>query len=152
MKKIIFLTLVTTSGFFSLAQEQNTLPEQGNVGIGTTTPSAKLDVRGNVKLDGGVELPGLPSANSAANKEFVLIKSDGGVEKIYGEVIVREIGDAIYVEKGCGIEDMEHPTWSNGLNKLYSNCSSVRVGVATNDPRFNLDVRGITYSKALALG
>ncbi|MGV3632155.1 MAG: hypothetical protein ACO1O6_13175, partial [Bacteroidota bacterium] len=46
----------------------------------------------------------------------------------------------------------EHPTWSNGLNKLYSNCSSVRVGVATNDPRFNLDVRGITYSKALALG
>ncbi len=154
MKKIAFALCSLTIAAISIhaQQESNSLPEQGNVGIGTTNPSVKLDVKGKVKIDGEVELPSLPSGNSAANKEFVLIKADGSVEKIYGEVIVREIGDAIYVEKGCSEDELNHPTWSNGINKLYSNCSSVRVGIATNEPRFSLDVHGTGYAQKLALG
>jgi hypothetical protein len=39
-----------SSLFFTSIQAQNTLPTTGNVGIGTTTPSATLDVEGSTKL------------------------------------------------------------------------------------------------------
>ncbi len=163
MKKLLFTCFTLATGFLN-SQLENTVPTEGNVGLGTLSPNAKLDVKGTVHIDStlkvrktltaesGVEFPNLPAANSSANKEFVLIKSDGGIEKIYGEVVLREIGDAIYEEKGCGLEDLAHPTWSNGLNKLYSYCPEVRVGIATNEPRFNLDVRGTAYANKLALG
>ncbi|MCB9224265.1 MAG: hypothetical protein H6582_08830 [Crocinitomicaceae bacterium] len=47
--KIYALILVATISFASLSQ--NTFPTNGNVGINTTNPSAKLDVNGNMKVD-----------------------------------------------------------------------------------------------------
>jgi hypothetical protein len=49
--------LISTSIFFftlfgpAMVSAQNTFPATGNVGIGTTTPSEKLDVRGNIRLN-----------------------------------------------------------------------------------------------------
>lgn len=52
MKKNITLILGTfiIVPFLSLAQN-NTIPNAGNVGLGTINPTAKLDVNGNVKID-----------------------------------------------------------------------------------------------------
>jgi hypothetical protein len=51
MKKITILLLTITPCFFALSQQENTLPQQGNVGIGTMTPQVKLDVKGKVSID-----------------------------------------------------------------------------------------------------
>ncbi len=51
MKKILLLTI--TIGTFS-AQAQNTFPTSGNVGIGTTQPSAGLDVNANMRVDSSI--------------------------------------------------------------------------------------------------
>lgn len=165
MKKLFITICSITLGFASLnAQQENILPDQGNVGLGTLNPSAKLDVKGNVKIDssmmvkknlvveGDVDIPHLPPINSAAGKDFVIVKSDGGLEKLSADVVFTQVGEVIYVEKGCETDDLAHPTWSNGLNKIYSHCPQVQVGLATNDPQFTLDVRGTTYSNKLLLG
>jgi hypothetical protein len=44
---LILSLLVATNTLFS----QNTIPSNGNVGIGTTNPSALLDVNGNMVVD-----------------------------------------------------------------------------------------------------
>ena len=52
MKTKLFLV---TSLFFGVTQlsfsQENELPDAGNVGIGTTSPTEKLDVRGGAKID-----------------------------------------------------------------------------------------------------
>lgn len=51
--------------FLSYGQE-NELPEEGNVGIGTTNPTAKLDVRGSVVIDSTLQVNDSLSVNSSA--------------------------------------------------------------------------------------
>ena len=48
MKRILFITLALCS---LSTYAQNTLPQTGDVGIGTTNPSAKLDVNGHTIVD-----------------------------------------------------------------------------------------------------
>jgi hypothetical protein len=50
MKNLTITVLSLFIGATSYAQD-NTLPPTGNVGIGTLTPSAKLDVNGNAIID-----------------------------------------------------------------------------------------------------
>lgn len=50
MKKLLFITSIIILTVTSNAQN-NTYPTTGNVGIGTTTPSAKLDVNGRAIID-----------------------------------------------------------------------------------------------------
>lgn len=53
MKKLLFSACLL-AGFGVFAQQQNTIPQNGNVGIGTTNPSAKLDVNGSAVFDSTV--------------------------------------------------------------------------------------------------
>lgn len=43
-------------------------------------------------------------------------------------------------------------SWTGELQKLYTACPDVFVGIGTNQPRVNLDVRGTTYTHRLAIG
>ncbi|MEH3112267.1 hypothetical protein [Pedobacter terrae] len=49
MKKTI-LTLIFTSAVKFVFAQVNTFPAQGNVGIGTSTPQEKLDIKGNILI------------------------------------------------------------------------------------------------------
>lgn len=159
MKKIVF-TFFTAVGGFVLAQQENTIPSEGNVGLGTLNPSAKLDVNGNVHIDSTlkvkkgltveeeVHFTHLPQAEGAG-EEFMLIRPDGKIFKGNADFIAGQIGQEIYTEKEC---ELPTPTWFNGPNKIYTHCPEVYVGIATRDPKFNLDVRGTSYSEKLALG
>src|SRR5690606_6892403 len=52
MKKNLVTTVLFTAAIFgSVFAQQNTIPSNGNVGLGTTNPNAKLDVNGRVKID-----------------------------------------------------------------------------------------------------
>jgi hypothetical protein len=46
--------------------------------------------------------------------------------------------------------NVSNPTWSNGLNKIYSRCA--RVGIYNSNPRVALDVTGNAYVAKLAIG
>lgn len=70
-KNLSFLLLFVTS--FMTAQ--NALPTTGNVGIGTTNPSAELDVKGNTQLESVVV------KDQAEFEKPVKIKDDLEVEK-----------------------------------------------------------------------
>ena len=48
--KILLISLLTSFTMFAQNQ-QNTLPATGNVGVGTTTPSTKLQVNGSMRVD-----------------------------------------------------------------------------------------------------
>lgn len=44
------------------------------------------------------------------------------------------------------------PRWFSGMNKLYTSCPMVQVGIKTSEPKYDLDVRGSSYSLRLGLG
>lgn len=52
--KILALLMLSTTALFS--QTVNMLSDTGNVGVGTTSPSTKLEVIGDTKLDGNLEI------------------------------------------------------------------------------------------------
>ncbi|MCE3295438.1 MAG: hypothetical protein K0R65_1152 [Crocinitomicaceae bacterium] len=159
MKKILFTAFTVVTGFV-LSQQENTLPAEGNVGLGTLNPSAKLDVNGNVHIDSTLKVKkGLTAEEevrfthlepvSEGEQDFMLIRPDGKIFKGNAEFMAGRIGELIYTEKECG---STAPTWYNSANKIFSACPDVYVGIATNEPRFSLDVRGTSYSRKLALG
>lgn len=51
MKTLLLLTLFCIGGRYLSFAQDNTIPTTGNVGLGTMTPSARLDVNGNMKVD-----------------------------------------------------------------------------------------------------
>lgn len=51
MKKLLLITGLILSLNYSFSQTANTVPATGNVGLGTTSPTTKLQVCGDVKVD-----------------------------------------------------------------------------------------------------
>lgn len=49
--------------FYGNAQEWMRLTNAGNLGVGTTTPAATVDVAGTLNVSGAVSFPGLPSGS-----------------------------------------------------------------------------------------
>lgn len=56
--KTMFLFSFLFISFKFCAAQTNTFPSSGNVGIGTTSPSAKLDVNGDFKVNSGAIFSG----------------------------------------------------------------------------------------------
>jgi len=110
----------------------------GNVGIGTSTPQEKLDVGGNVVLRNRVILPNLDPAVGSENIVFI---------DAYGDLKMgdpEDIGNAIYdfENEPCPAGNIQSPVWQNGVNKIFTYCPQIKVGIGTDDPLYDLDVRG----------
>lgn len=155
------------------AQQENVIPEVGRVGIGTLNPSAKLDVNGHVRIDstllikdsiliekdarvqedlkveGQLYLPNTTSIGTYSD-ETILTKDGNGLVKSF---TVSALNDVLY-SKVCPTdpnEDILSPTWSNGLNKIYTDCPKINVGIGTMNPRVKLDVIGTSQTTRFAI-
>ena len=170
MKKITYL-LSLTALFISHQSfsQENVVPENGNVGLGTTTPNARLQVAGSARIDstlivsdsvvmassasvgedlkvsGNLYLPNIPVLNSIHDETILLTNAEGLTEKASMDVL-----NNILYSKHCSAVGgvVQSPTWANGPNKIFSECPEVRVGIGTANPSRSLDVTGDIKSGA----
>ena len=175
MKKNLTISFLLLNLFGGILHAQNNvLPQNGDVGIGTTNPSAKLDVNGHVRIDstllikdsiliqkdariiedlkveGQVYFPNIEYANGLTNTDLLVKDQNGQVLK----TPVLNLGEMLY-SIPCFTDvsgDVSHPVWANGLNKIYNDCPPVNVGIGTDAPRVKLDVIGAISVNSLAIG
>ena len=148
---------LTLSPYAVMAQvdgTSNVFPQDGNVGIGTTTPGAKLDVNGDITLTGGYDNPRSLRLNGGNSYGY-----------LYGNF--NTLGDGIhmgynyYVDSG-GQHNIIHPGGGtsrismkygeldfatagvdagNPTSKMFIN-SAGNIGIGTTSPQAKLDVSG----------
>jgi len=168
MKKIVLLTAIcfAVNSFGQI----NNVPASGQVSLGTGSPCAgkQLTVNGNTRMmgdnlvDGQMRIDGMTVMNGVVRmdsiasyaglpEDFELVVRDdyGNVTRITRDFLVSALMQPIDY---CGGGDVTNPSWFNGLNKLFSPCPQVNVGIGTSTPYFNLDVHGETFTVKLLVG
>lgn len=114
----------------------------GNVGIGTLTPQAKLDVGGDVIFRNNVTIPNIPAAVDPLNLNVLMTDPTGAVSTSDMDNLMDIIyGPCDLALAGGGSLP---PHWTSEIGEIYAICD-VKVGIGTDDPLYKLDVRGNGY-------
>lgn len=164
---------IIAAAFFLLAgslqaQDQNLLNNTGNVGIGTSLPTEKLQVKGNIKVDsallvsrsaeigqdltvtGNVLIMGDVQANNrlylphtdrgeTTGNQLMMIDEAGLVSRLDIPTVV----GTVYQPLTCPSSGLVNPTWTNAPSKLYVNCpDDLKVGIGTSAPTHRFHVVG----------
>lgn len=174
-KSLLIAVLAHTSSFFA---QSNVLPSNGNVGIGTTTPTEKLQVHGTARIDSTLTVDSVKITGSARldkdlnigrnlildhieninpNEVYstLMVKSDGTVhstpKKIDG--LPAEIPPCLVDFEGNPVYTGTYWTYDNPNHSLYTgHCFDAKVGINRWNPSVALDVNGTTRSTRLVLG
>jgi hypothetical protein len=161
MKKITYLlsltALLITSQAFS---QENVIPENGNVVLGTTPPRARLQVAGSarmdstlvvndsvtmsssarvgadLKVDGDLYLPNIATISHLGTENILVSGANGLVQNFSFPSLT-----GVVYSGPCDLAGV-NPTWNNGPGKIFVGCPAVRVGIGTTSPEYTLDVRG----------
>jgi hypothetical protein len=129
-----------TGGIDQITNERMRIDGAGNVGIGTTTPSQKLDVNGNINASsniisqGSVVVDG-PSANTGTLAPGLLFGSLGA-------------GEGVSSKRTAGTNQYGLDFYTSYTNRLAIT-NGGNVGIGTNAPTAKLDVSG-TYKLGVA--
>ena len=127
-------------------------PFGGNVGIGTTSPSAKLDVNGEIRARGLIQF--VDSTGSNQSDPYYFYKTNGGDGNNQLRLVIQDNSDERFeiwgngcsTSGGCGANPVRsHYFQANG--KTYH---SGNVGIGTTSPSYKLHVNGTAYSTGKA--
>ena len=108
-----------------------------------------LRVDGTAKFFGNVKMEALGNVGALdANSEIVIILPNGQLKKgTFGMM-----ASAMYELALCVPGDIANPMWANGINKIFSPCPQVNVGIGNNAPAHKLHVTGTSYATRLLAG
>jgi hypothetical protein len=109
-----------------------------NVGIGTSTPTARLDVAGNANISGTLNVGGL--AANIVNTTTIVDASITGPKIANGAVTDAKITGPISAAKLTGVLTLPANGLAIGVNQLVA--SGGNIGIGTTTPGFTLDVNG----------
>jgi hypothetical protein len=172
MKKL-FLSVIACATLTAHAQLSNSVPAAGPVGIGTVTPyaGAQLTVNGVARILNALTADGILTANSSAilhsyvrmsgiasyggdfsDVEILVRSADGNITRETLFDVAIALGTPPSDFSYCSPDSITAPRWFHGINKLFSPCPQVKVGVGTNTPTHNLDVKGTTFTVRLKVG
>ena len=84
---IILACFVALGGCIESMAQSNALPTTGNVGIGTTSPSALLDVNGNGSDSGGIALDDLTNLPYVHNRIYAGTTNTSGFNIHFGDTV-----------------------------------------------------------------
>jgi hypothetical protein len=147
MKLFYLLVLAVLFSAFS-SHAQNTFPATGNVGIGTTSPQASLDVKGNIQLSSALlpmgvmtELPG--TGTPLVNLSLNFRETNKNINYVGGAMRIDSRSDSPLFQW------LARPAGSGTENTVMAILTNGYVGIGTNTPREALSVNGNIRSKSI---
>src|SRR6476661_1847111 len=138
---------LTDLQFYTTATERMRISENGNIGIGTTSPQAKLDILGGADNNGGNDLVALAFQwHGSGYRHFLRSRHNGGLGGGGNDL-------DFYLNNSSTAAGSSAPGTGNvQVMTLENNNGTARVGVGTSGPAYALDVVGdLNSSNALRL-
>lgn len=123
-----FFTGASTS--FSGLTEKMTIANNGNVGIGNSSPNAKLDVNGNVKIANGLDVTGsVKIANGTQGANKVLTSDAAGNASWQAQVGSYENLERFYVTTNAGFSGFTCNVAYNLSNNISINTTNGTITI-----------------------
>ncbi|MEH6305234.1 hypothetical protein RYH73_06240 [Olivibacter sp. CPCC 100613] len=82
--KMKFFALIFMMGVYMASYAQNTFPTTGNVGIGTSSPTNRLDIRGTITMDNGTNASIFTGIGTTELNRYLILLNSAGLSSASG--------------------------------------------------------------------
>ena len=127
------------------------ITKDGKFGIGIQNPTFDFEVNKTASFNDNIYLQGIDSSSTASSRSLLVVDDNGKIEKMNEKDLDPYDPGPADMTNYCQLNTnyLQNPTWLNGLNKIFTPCPEVKVGVGTNNPQAELDVNGTAITANL---